>query len=173
MRSDAHHRHAKDVLLLCSETEGSRDVVFPWRHPARIPQMAVHRVRRGDIWVLELVWVRDIHAVSRLRLIADLLYSDFFPVILTFLRQLPFIGTFLTLPYVRDVRGGFAAFFLSALRSADISLFVDTGCGSFSRVETIRSMTSSRVAQNGRTHHAIAPEGGFSALCGQRNWATV
>jgi hypothetical protein len=29
--------------------------------------------------------------------------SDFFPVILTFLRQLPFVGTFLTLPYVRDV----------------------------------------------------------------------
>ena len=32
------------------------------------------------------------------------LCSDFFPVILTFLRQLPFIGTFLTLPYIRDVR---------------------------------------------------------------------
>ncbi|KAF9653940.1 Got1-domain-containing protein [Thelephora ganbajun] len=31
------------------------------------------------------------------------LFGDFFPVILTFLRQLPFIGTFLTLPYVRDV----------------------------------------------------------------------
>ncbi|EIN11721.1 Got1-domain-containing protein [Punctularia strigosozonata HHB-11173 SS5] len=31
------------------------------------------------------------------------LFGDFFPVILTFLRQLPFIGHFLTLPYVRDV----------------------------------------------------------------------
>lgn len=31
------------------------------------------------------------------------LFGDFFPVILTFLRQLPFIGTFLTLPYVRDM----------------------------------------------------------------------
>ncbi|KAF9793174.1 Got1-domain-containing protein [Thelephora terrestris] len=31
------------------------------------------------------------------------LFGDFFPVILTFLRQLPFIGTFLTLPYIRDV----------------------------------------------------------------------
>ncbi|TFY65888.1 hypothetical protein EVG20_g5201 [Dentipellis fragilis] len=30
--------------------------------------------------------------------------SDFFPVILTFLRQLPFVGHFLNLPYVRDVR---------------------------------------------------------------------
>ena len=35
--SDAHHRHAKDVLLLRSETENSGDVVFPWRHPTRIP----------------------------------------------------------------------------------------------------------------------------------------
>lgn len=31
------------------------------------------------------------------------LTSDFFPVILTFLRQLPFIGNALTLPYIRDV----------------------------------------------------------------------
>ena len=29
---------------------------------------------------------------------------DFFPVILTFFRQLPFIGQFLNLPYVRPVR---------------------------------------------------------------------
>ncbi|KII92125.1 hypothetical protein PLICRDRAFT_154415 [Plicaturopsis crispa FD-325 SS-3] len=31
------------------------------------------------------------------------LFGDFFPVILTFLRQLPFIGNLLTLPYIRDV----------------------------------------------------------------------
>ncbi|PAV18557.1 Got1-domain-containing [Pyrrhoderma noxium] len=31
------------------------------------------------------------------------LFGDFFPVILTFLRQLPFIGTLLSLPYIRDV----------------------------------------------------------------------
>ena len=29
--------------------------------------------------------------------------SDFFPVVITFLRQLPFIGTVLSLPYVRIV----------------------------------------------------------------------
>jgi len=29
------------------------------------------------------------------------LFGDFFPVILTFLRQLPFIGSFLNLPYIR------------------------------------------------------------------------
>ncbi|KAF8444702.1 Got1-domain-containing protein [Boletus edulis BED1] len=31
------------------------------------------------------------------------LFGDFFPVVLTFLRQLPFIGTFLSLPYIRPV----------------------------------------------------------------------
>ena len=35
-RPDTHHRLAKDILLLCSETENTRDVVFPRRHPARI-----------------------------------------------------------------------------------------------------------------------------------------
>ncbi|KIJ67865.1 hypothetical protein HYDPIDRAFT_179986 [Hydnomerulius pinastri MD-312] len=31
------------------------------------------------------------------------LFGDFFPVILTFLRQLPFIGNLLSLPYIRPV----------------------------------------------------------------------
>jgi len=31
------------------------------------------------------------------------LFGDFFPVILTFLRQLPFIGNVLSMPYVREV----------------------------------------------------------------------
>jgi len=31
------------------------------------------------------------------------LFGDFFPVILTFLRQLPFIGQFLSLPYIRPL----------------------------------------------------------------------
>ncbi|CAD6884739.1 unnamed protein product [Tilletia controversa] len=31
------------------------------------------------------------------------LFGDFFPVILTFLRQLPIVGNFLSLPVVRDV----------------------------------------------------------------------
>jgi len=56
--SDTYHRHTKDVLLLRSETENPRDVVFPWRHPTRILKVAVHWVRRGDIWVLEPVRVR-------------------------------------------------------------------------------------------------------------------
>ncbi|KAK7692971.1 hypothetical protein QCA50_004612 [Cerrena zonata] len=31
------------------------------------------------------------------------LFGDFFPVILTFLRQLPFVGQALNMPYIRDV----------------------------------------------------------------------
>jgi hypothetical protein len=31
-------------------------------------------------------------------------FRDFFPVIVTFLRQLPFIGQFLNLPFIRPVR---------------------------------------------------------------------
>jgi len=80
-----------------------------------------------------------------MELTTDLPYSDFFPVILTFLRQLPFIGTFLTLPYIRDVRGG-SPWFLSTIWSADASYFMNTGCGSFGWVEAVRSMTLSRVA---------------------------
>jgi len=29
------------------------------------------------------------------------LFGDFFPVVITFLRQLPFVGTFLSLPYIQ------------------------------------------------------------------------
>lgn len=32
-----------------------------------------------------------------------MLHSDFFPVILNFMRQLPVVGTFLSLPYIRGV----------------------------------------------------------------------
>ena len=77
-------------------------------------------------------------------IITDPLYRDFFPVILTFLRQLPFVGTFLTLPYVRDVRGG-SPLFSPAAQPVDTPLFVDTGRGPFGWVEAVRSMTPSRV----------------------------
>jgi hypothetical protein len=63
----------------------------------------------GNIRFPELVWVR--HAFMSCWNQADLCYSDFFPVILTFLRQLPFIGHFLTLPYVRDVSYSYASYF--------------------------------------------------------------
>lgn len=36
VRPNAHNRHAKDVLLLRTETENPRNGVFPWRHSARV-----------------------------------------------------------------------------------------------------------------------------------------
>ena len=87
--------------------------MFPRGHPARILEMAVHWVHCRDIWVLEPVRVRDGSSYCLTPgVITDPLYSDFFPVILTFLRQLPFIGTFLTLPYIRDVCGRFTSLFI-------------------------------------------------------------
>lgn len=59
--------------------------------------------------------------------------SDFFPVILTFLRQLPFIGNFLSLPYIRGV----SYLVIDGIR-AEI-LF--TGGGSLGGLTYLRSMT--------------------------------
>jgi hypothetical protein len=62
--------------------------------------------------------------------------SDFFPVILTFLRQLPFIGTFLSMPYIGTVcPPPFVSHILSL-----IHLWL--GVGSDSRIATIYSMTT-------------------------------
>ena len=57
VRPDADHRHAKDILLLRPKAENTRDGLFHWRNPARVLQVAVRRVRRGNIWVFEPVWV--------------------------------------------------------------------------------------------------------------------
>lgn len=57
--------------------------------------------------------------------------SDFFPVILTFLRQIPFVGTFLTLPYVRDVSS-----ILNPWRYAILTAFI-LGSGSLSRLPNV------------------------------------
>ena len=57
VRSDTHNRHAKDLLLLRTETENARNFVLPWRHLTRVLQMAVHRILCGDIRILELIWV--------------------------------------------------------------------------------------------------------------------
>ena len=73
--SDTYHRHTKDVLLLRSERENPGFVMFPWRHPTRIFEMAVRWVHRGDIWVLELIWVRGESMACVFGTITDLLYT--------------------------------------------------------------------------------------------------
>ena len=97
-----NHRSPENVLLLRAETKDPGDYMLPgWDHFG-LPEVAIRWNDCGDVWFPESLRVR------RLLFITPMVNdsnerSDFFPVILTFLRQLPFIGTFLTLPYVRDV----------------------------------------------------------------------
>ena len=67
-------------------------------------------------------------------------FRDFFPVIITFLRQLPFIGQFLNLPFIRPV-----CIHPRSLPESSHALsrgcYVPLGRGSFSRLTHFCSMT--------------------------------
>jgi len=71
---------------------------------------------------------------------------DFFPVILTFLRQLPFIGQFLNLPYIRPVRTSTTALYPNHL-TLTCALWprVFPARGSFSRFPYLRSVTDTTM----------------------------
>ncbi|KAF5351660.1 hypothetical protein D9756_007433 [Leucocoprinus leucothites] len=81
---DFDYRATEDFLLFREKAKDTRDNMLLGRYPPRISQMAVY-------WddFLNTPYVVVLH-------------SDFFPVVITFLRQLPFIGTFLSLPYIRE-----------------------------------------------------------------------
>jgi hypothetical protein len=68
--------------------------------------VASHRRVGGDVRFSQSFRVRMRFFSGRVSVlpVLSLPRRDFFPVILTFLRQLPFIGTFLNLPYIRPVR---------------------------------------------------------------------
>jgi hypothetical protein len=98
---DVDHWTPKNLLFLRAQAEDTRHYMLSGRHFARLLQMAIHWDDSGDIRIPKSFWVRG----------DGILYSnncshassDFFPVIITFLRQLPFIGTALSLPYIRVV----------------------------------------------------------------------
>jgi Got1/Sft2-like family len=73
-------------------------------------------------------------------------FRDFFPVILTFLRQLPFIGQFLNLPYIRPVRPSTLALYPNHL-TLTCALWprVLPARGSFSRFPYLRSVTGTTL----------------------------
>ena len=73
------------------------------RYITGLPQVALCGSHCGNIWVSESLWVREVFFTSLPPLTLLRLCRDFFPVILTFLRQLPFVGSLLQLPYIRDV----------------------------------------------------------------------
>lgn len=54
------------------------------------------RGRRVPEFVRVRVYLQDVAKLTQC-------FSDFFPVILNFLRQMPFIGNVLNLPYIRPV----------------------------------------------------------------------
>ena len=79
-------------------------MLFRWHCPY-LPPLANHRDLGRDVWILELVRV-SINLFSSHVLCFNWTTSscrDFFPVILTFLRQLPVVGNILSLPYIRTV----------------------------------------------------------------------
>ena len=112
----ADHRTNKDVLLLRSETENAWDGMLYRRNIARVLEVAVHWGNCRDIWVFEFVWVRIVLFFTRIAT-SSVFHRDFFPVILTFLRQLPFIGNLLSLPYIRDVSWLWSSLFRGWLQS--------------------------------------------------------
>jgi hypothetical protein len=114
-----HHRPAKDLLLFLAQEQATRDNLLPWRDTPRLLQMADYRRIGRDVRFSQSFRVRVACPLrKRTALYATFCLfffffssRDFFPVILTFLRQLPFIGQFLNLPYIRPVRPSTPALF--------------------------------------------------------------
>ena len=76
--------------------------MLPGRNSVGVLQVAVFWSNSGDFRIFESLRVRYTFLLDH-DVLLNLLSSDFFPVILTFLRQLPFVGQLLNLPYIRDV----------------------------------------------------------------------
>lgn len=75
-----------------------------WWYPLGVLQMAVCGHDCRNFWVFKFIWVRIDFLPEEWYVYLVHTCSDFFPVIITFLRQVPFVGTFLSLPYIRGVR---------------------------------------------------------------------
>ncbi|KAH9171190.1 Got1-domain-containing protein, partial [Lactarius sanguifluus] len=101
----------KTFYFFRAEEQAAGDRLLPRRHPPRLPQVADRRCVGRDVWLSQSVRVRCYccYPVARARCLKLCFFSrDFFPVILTFLRQVPFIGQFLNLSYVRPFVDRFA-----------------------------------------------------------------
>ncbi|CDR99103.1 hypothetical protein, partial [Sporisorium scitamineum] len=93
----APHRTSKDFLLFREETKDSRNHLLFFGHVSCVLQMGRHRNACRSVWFPQLV---------RTDLVALPCFHwnrDFFPVILSFLRQLPIIGNVLSMPGVANV----------------------------------------------------------------------
>lgn len=110
-----YHRPTKDVLLFRPQEQATRDRLLPRWNPPRLYQMANHRCVGRVVRFPQPFRVRAcllactgafLHHPRNRRFSPPTFFGsrDFFPVIITFLRQLPFIGQFLNLPFIRPVR---------------------------------------------------------------------
>lgn len=92
---------SENILLLRAEAETSRDGMLHWRYPTGVHEVRVHRDDRGDIWLLEPVWVcgtlfffrkRKFELMIRFRLQRLLPCGCDVPASVTIYRQLPVVA---------------------------------------------------------------------------------
>lgn len=143
-----HHRPAKDVLLFHAQEQAARDNLLPRWDTPRLLQMASYRCVGRDVRFPQSFRVRVLPpCVKRCCLMHTHTHiRDFFPVILTFLRQLPFIGQFLNLPYIRPVRPSIPVLYPNQLsRSLALRPRVLPARGSFSRLPHLRSVINTTL----------------------------
>lgn len=100
-----HYWSTQDILLFCAQRETPWDIMLYWRNTHGILQMAFLWDDHRNFWFFKSFRVRVVsywpyHCLSYL----PIANRDFFPVVITFMRQLPFIGTVLSLPGIRTVR---------------------------------------------------------------------
>ena len=57
-RPHSHHWPAQNILLLRAETKAAGDDLLHRRHPPRVPQVALRRRHRRDVWLPEPLRVR-------------------------------------------------------------------------------------------------------------------
>jgi len=138
-----YHRPAKDVLLFFPQEQAARHRLLPRRYSPRLSQVANDRRVGRDVRFSKSFRVRDnvdgITIHTSILTCSPFRFRDFFPVILTFLRQLPFVGQLLNLPYIRPVRHPPSLFHSVISRSLARRRRASAN-GSFSSLTYLRSM---------------------------------
>lgn len=67
IRNHAPHRSAKNLLLLCSQTEAARNDMFLRGHDHGVFPMDLHRHAGRDVWIPEPVWVSTDNTRAQVR----------------------------------------------------------------------------------------------------------
>lgn len=143
------HWAQQNLPFLRSETEATWDGLLHWWYSPRIFQASIYWGHCGSIWFPKFVWVCKINTFFSNVFTVYCSCRDFFPVIITFLRQLPFIGTALSLPYVRNVGPS------SKIQIAQ-GLTEIPGGGSYGRLTNVCCLKSSIIVTSTQIHTSLA-----------------